>query len=277
MLRKGFDSNGYGQLRWVILLLAIAVILPTVCLLWFMSQAVQNVQLAARQKLIMLYQEKLDRTSQAINQSWAKRFESLDGLVDPDLPSKLVKGLLKAQQHSVIVYNEDGRRIFPLLSSDVTLPVDPAEEFRDAWRLEFAEKKLTEAIRLYEETTQSDKPYVRVASLIGKARCLTKLGNSDQAIEVYHKVAFCAEEATCDTATLMLIANTRLWLAELTKPTLKNGELFTAPAFQNTLSKLLQIIQRQNEAGAVLPLDRSVFLAQKSLKLFEDIGSLTPE
>ncbi len=126
MLRKGFESSAYGQLRWVILLLAIAVILPTVCLLWFMNQAVNNVQLAARQKLITLYQEKLDRTSQMINQSWSKRFEALDGLVDQNSPSALLEGLLKAHQHSVIVYNEDGRRIFPLLSSDVTLPVDPS-------------------------------------------------------------------------------------------------------------------------------------------------------
>ncbi len=41
-----------NQLRWVILLLAIAVILPTVCLLWFMTQAVKNERLAFRQKLI---------------------------------------------------------------------------------------------------------------------------------------------------------------------------------------------------------------------------------
>ena len=44
-----------NQLRWVILLLAAAVILPTVCLLWFMNQAVKNERLAVRQKLVNLY------------------------------------------------------------------------------------------------------------------------------------------------------------------------------------------------------------------------------
>ncbi len=87
MLRRGLNNNAHGQLRWVILLLAVAVILPTVCLLWFMSQAVKNVQLAARQRLITLYQEKLDRASQAINQSWLEQFEELDTQVDQDLPS----------------------------------------------------------------------------------------------------------------------------------------------------------------------------------------------
>jgi signal transduction histidine kinase len=270
MPSKRLNSSGYGQLRWVILLLAIAVILPTVCLLWFMSQAVKNVQLAARQKLITLYEEKLATASQEKNQSWSQQFEELDKLVDQNLPSDVFDNLFEARYHSVIVYDEDGRRIYPLISSDVNVPVDPAEQFRDAWRLEFAEQKLTEAIKLYEEKTQSNNTYVRLSALIGKARCLSKLGNSDQAVEVYKKVAFSPDEATCDTATLMLIANTRLLLAELVKPTLKKPETLetlTYPVFREELSKLLQIIRGQNEAGAVLPLDRSIFLAHRSIEL----------
>ena len=270
MLRKGLDSNGYGQLRWVILLLAIAVILPTVCLLWFMSQAVKNVQLAARQKLITLYEDKLTKASQEENQSWSQQFERLDKLVDQNLPSELFDNLFKARHLSVIIYDEDGRRIYPLISADVNVPVDPAEQFREAWRLEFAEQRLIEAIRLYEIESQLDNTYVRLSALIGKARCLAKLGSSDQAVEVYKKVAFCPEEATCDTATLMLIANTRLLLAELRKPTLKKPETLetlTYPVFRDELSKLLQIIRGQNEAGAVLPLDQSIFLAHRSIEL----------
>ncbi|MEA3224397.1 MAG: ATP-binding protein [Planctomycetota bacterium] len=275
MLRKRFSSNGYGQLRWVILLLAIAVILPTVCLLWFMNQAVKNVQLAARQKLITLYEEKLATASQDENQSWSEQFEGLDKLVDQNLPSEFFDNLFEARHHPVIVYDEDGRRIYPLISADVNVPVDPAEQFRDAWRLEFAEQKLTEAIKLYEEETQSNNTYVRLSALIGKARCLTKLGSSDQAVEVYKKVAFCPEEATCDTATLMLIANTRLLLAELVKLTLEKHETLTYPVFQEELSKLLQIIRGQNEAGTVLPLDRSIFLAYRFIEFAGGAGSLT--
>ncbi|MHC4752947.1 MAG: sensor histidine kinase [Planctomycetota bacterium] len=270
MLSKRLNISGYGQLRWVILLLAVAVILPTVCLLWFMSQAVKNVQLAARQKLITLYEERLDKASQETNQSWSEQFEELDKLVDRNLPSDICDNLFKAHCHSVIVYDEDGKRNYPLITADVSVLVDLAEEFRGAWRLEFAEQRLTEAIKLYEEKAQSSDTYVRLSALIGKARCLTKLGSSDRAVEVYKKVAFSDEEATCDTATLMLIANTRLLLVELVKPTLKKPETLetlTYPVFREELSKLLQIIRGQNEAGAVLPLDRSIFLAHRSIEL----------
>ena len=50
-----------NQLRWVILLLAAAVILPTVCLLWFMNQAVKNERLAVRQRLTDFYTTRVNR------------------------------------------------------------------------------------------------------------------------------------------------------------------------------------------------------------------------
>ena len=59
MVGRFGQNKGTNQLRWVILLLAIAVILPTVCLLWFMTQAVKNERLAVRQKLINLCTDRI--------------------------------------------------------------------------------------------------------------------------------------------------------------------------------------------------------------------------
>lgn len=50
-----------NPLRWVLLLLIAAVIVPTVCLLWFMNQAVRNERLAVQQKLIDVYSKKAQR------------------------------------------------------------------------------------------------------------------------------------------------------------------------------------------------------------------------
>ena len=81
MSRSLQQSNSKSQLRWVILLLAIAVILPTVCLLWFMTQAVRNERLAVRQKLIDIYQEKAKPLIQHLQQSRLKfeqRIQQID-------------------------------------------------------------------------------------------------------------------------------------------------------------------------------------------------------
>ena len=78
----------------------------------------------------------------------------------------------------------------------------------------------------------------------------------------------------------MLIANTRLLLAELLEPTLKRPETpetLTYPAFREELAKLLQIIGGQNEAGAILPLDRSIFLAHRAIELAEAADTVYSE
>ena len=266
MKSRRMIHTGYGQMRWVVLLLAIAVILPTVCLLWFMSQAVKNVQLAARQKLITVYEDKLTTASRETNDSWSTPFEQLDRLIDQNTPSETFSELFKADCYSVIVYDKQGRRLYPLISADVNTPVEPAEEFIDAWQMEFAEREFAEAAKLYEQKAGSNDTYLRLSALIGKARCLAKLGNQEQAVETYRKVAFSSEENTCDSAALTLIANARLLLLELTKSNLQERELdypTRAHLLREPLSKLLAIIGKQNEAGAVLPLDQSLFLTRK--------------
>ncbi len=280
MLRKRLNSSGYGQLRWVILLLAVAVILPTVCLLWFMSQAVKNVQLAARQKLMAVYEDKLADASRETNKSWAKELERVDKLIDQNLPSDVFDSLSKAQEYSVIVYDENGRRFYPLISADVKLPIDPAEEFAQAWALEFAQQSFTEAAKLYEEKAQSNNDYVRFSALIGWSRCLAKLGDTQHAIEACKKVAFSPEEERCDTAPLMLIANARLLLAQLLKPEPEKDQspLKDHQSFQDALAMLRKVVGRQNMASSFLhldqnmpssflPLDQSVFLAHRALDL----------
>src|SRR5664280_390362 len=44
---------------WLMLLLLLAALLPSVCLLWFMNQAVHNERLAVRQKLTDAYRANL--------------------------------------------------------------------------------------------------------------------------------------------------------------------------------------------------------------------------
>jgi len=253
------------------LLLAVAVILPTVCLLWFMTQAVKNVQLAARQQLITVYEDKLTKASRETNDSWSTQFEQLDRLIDQNTPSETFSELFKANYYSVIIYDEQGRRLYPLISSDVNTPVEAAEEFSDAWEMEFADREFSKAAKLYEQKADSNDTYLRLSALIGKARCLAKLGNQEQAVETYRKVALSSEEKNCDSAALTLIANARLLLLELTKSNLQERESeysIREHLLREPLSKLLTIIGKQNEAGAVLPLDQSLFL---TLKISENL------
>ena len=48
-------GGGRPNGSWLMLLLLLAVLVPSVCLLWFMNQAVRNERLAVRQKLAEAY------------------------------------------------------------------------------------------------------------------------------------------------------------------------------------------------------------------------------
>ena len=76
---NGFIT-GRNQLQWVVLLLAAAVVLPTVALLWFMSRVVANERLVAREKLAALYQDRLIDAAAETEALCAERVKALDGI-----------------------------------------------------------------------------------------------------------------------------------------------------------------------------------------------------
>ena len=69
---------GYDRMRWVVLLLAVAVILPTVCLLWFMNQAVKNEHLAVKQKLTDAFNQQLEIIRRRIDDLWTVQITELE-------------------------------------------------------------------------------------------------------------------------------------------------------------------------------------------------------
>ena len=80
MRGKAKIGSGHNQMRWVVLLLTAVVILPTLGLLWFISQAVSNERFAVRQKLITIYKERLGKTLRRPDKRLSKYYELLDDL-----------------------------------------------------------------------------------------------------------------------------------------------------------------------------------------------------
>ena len=276
-MNKRIKTGGNpGQLGWVILLLAIAVILPTVCLLWFMSKAVKNVQLAAQQMLINTYEEELGQATQEIDNVWQENLKLLDERAANKKAFEIFRNLTDLGYDGALVYDELGGRIYPVLINDIEKPVEPATIFGDAWQAEFAEHNYKKAARLYERHAKSDDSYVRFAALIAQSRSLLKTGGGDElrrAAEVCKKVALSPEENDCDTSTLMLIANSRLLLAKLTD-LVEGGN---SPEFWQVCLKLLEIIDKENEAGAFLPSEQRVLLARKILQIYRTSEFLKPQ
>ncbi len=249
-------------MRWVVLLLAVAVILPTVGLLWFISQVVNNERLAVRQKLTTVYKEQLEKSLHQADTRLSKYYELLDNkefLIHP-----YQKKLLALGQNNfagLVLYNDKGRRIYPLLSSEIAADIE-SSEFKDAWEFEFVERRFAQAAEIYASKVVDTDQRVRLAALIGQSRCLEKLGKTEEAVAVCKEAAFSPSEQTASSDVLVLIGNARLLLLNLTKDQPAYHELFT-----RTVEQLIFMLYSVNKAGFALPADHNLFLAQALSKM----------
>src|SRR5215471_10468270 len=67
---------------WLTLLLLLAVLVPSVCLLWFMNQAVHNERLAVQQKLMDAYRLNLGLARDELASRWTEASANLDLLAE---------------------------------------------------------------------------------------------------------------------------------------------------------------------------------------------------
>ncbi len=282
---KGKPGVDRDRMRWVVLLLAVAVILPTVCLLWFMSQAVKNERLVVRQKLVTLYQDKLSETIQKTNKRWSGNCMFLDTGTPTTHPyEKFISAVDKNCCDGMIIYDKTGKRIYPSLATGQDSITKPSNIFSDAWEMEFIQRDFLQAARLYEQNAQRgadliqiaasigerlygqktkfSPDYIHLAALIGKSRCMVKLDRIDEAIETCKQVAFSPLDQTGDTSLLVLIADARLLLMSFIKSNAKYHALY-----EETFRKLTAMVFTTNQAGHMLPTDHNLFLAQKAFEI----------
>ena len=262
------------------MLLAIAVILPTVCLLWFMSQAIKNVKLAARQELIDSYQNQLEQVRERVDTVWSSQVKWIHIKLEepiPDVADHLVR-TNAASADGVVIYNAEGNCIYPTRWVDEGDYDELSELYEEAWRLEFAEKNAAKALKVYEEiATKATGAIHRRKLLLLQARCMKKLGQLDKAI------ALCVDargNGHGDKGEKAYIrATAKLLLTELRKEKdLKNKD--NRWRYYVELRGLLSTVNNYNTGSGTLldiPSDQKVFLAKRALELLRNSGEYKPE
>ena len=279
-------NTGYGQFRWAVLLLIVAVILPTVCLLWFMSEAVKNERLVIRQKLVLFHKNELEETARRLETAWSQRcrlFEQDDPVGPYEI---LVSAASQDGYDALLIYDDSGQRLYPVLSTDTGGVGGPSAALADAWQLEFVEQDYAQAAERYEQHVLSTSGYrKRLAALVGKgpalddrglldaligqSRSLAKLGRTNEAINVCRQAAFSPLADTGDSEILSRIADARLLLLHW----MQNRAQY-ADRFEETFGKLLAMLYTSNEAGVALKADQNLFIAQRTLGLAQESPAL---
>ena len=245
-------------------LLAIAVVLPTVSLLWFMSRVVANERLVVRQKLAALYQDKLaDATArtEALSTVW---LAGLDKIKPATNPYSIFRRLVREGNfQGVVVWDADGSLVYPQ-SADVAGNGVPSDSpLADAGQQEFAKEQYAEAAQLYDRFSADGDPRVAIAAMAGKSRCLSKLGRLDEAIEECQKAAFAQLPNSADPALRLTLENARLLLLSLLK---QSGQSpLHAEILHRTIGALSSDLYNADGDQALLPANQNLFIAKKVL------------
>jgi hypothetical protein len=64
----------------VLLMLLLGILLPTACVLWFMTQAMNNEQLALQQRSLELYRGQLKLVTDEFNGQWQRNVRQIEDM-----------------------------------------------------------------------------------------------------------------------------------------------------------------------------------------------------
>ena len=252
------------------MLLSIAVILPTVCLLWFMTQAVRNERLAVKQKLTNAYEQRLGTLGERMDGLWATRIDSVRRTAEAELePVEMFAALVDDGPDgcdSVVIYDSSGRAVYPF-TGDSKNPDEFPEEFNKAWAAEFTENDFARAIRLYEQIAASHyDDYVGYSALMGKVRCLRKSSRIDEAIALCREVAYGRTPETMSLSSVSLIARARVLLVELKSQTADGAALSD---LQELIGSAINYSPGSESGFLLMPSQTRVFFLRKAIEIVE--------
>ena len=143
---------GRTERQWpILLLLFIAVVLPTGSVLWFMTLAMHNERLAVRQKLTAVYQSQLTAIKVGLRDHWSEKSAALGSMrAEAPAPSIFEDIVLSGVADSVIVYDSSGSVRYPSRPAPpIGNGIDGVPEWREAWALEFSRADPTAAAGVY--------------------------------------------------------------------------------------------------------------------------------
>jgi signal transduction histidine kinase len=274
--RKFVAKTDTHQLRWVVLLLSMAIILPTVCLLWFMTQVMKNERLAVRGKLTDVYEQRLETLSKRVDERWLTRINVLGQQVAAKRqPVEIFERLVGKDNQvdglkicdAIIIFDSTGKLLYPL-TGDGKPQAELSDEFNKAWEVEFTEGDFARAIRLFEQIAESlVDDYTRYSALMGKVRCLKKLGEIEQAVALCERIAYKQPSENMSQSAAALIARARILLVNLKNET-KEG--LTRSDLQNLISSVVNYAPGGGYTFLPMPSDTRVFLLRKAVEIVEE-------
>ena len=257
-----FNNTGLYQKRrtWVLIgMLMLVVIIPTVCLLWFASEAVRNERMAVRQRLTEHYQSQLESLPLELQAFWEKKVDNLSS-IDPGMSpgerfNKIVENGLA---DSVILYDSKGDLLHPC---EVEPPDIGSVDFVGVERMEFRKKEYLAAAELYADiAVKTMDTNLKARARQRQVRCLIKAGEKDDAVSIAVGLWNNPEyNEARDNMGRLIVPDAQLFVLQSVKE--------SSPIFQNVLENLISRVK--DYCPPVMPSSQRLFLMEE-LKVIDN-------
>lgn len=181
-------GTGVGMGLWPVLgLLLLAILAPTACLLWFLTEAVRNENMAVRQKLSDVYDVQLRRVLPVIQRLWDEKAHSITTAGKPAAAGEDFAALVRTGvADSYLLFDASGRLIYPTESQASDLPdATMSDAMAAAEELEYARNEPDAAAAAYDDiiATTGDID-LRAKAIQARIRCLAKGGRKPEALRI---------------------------------------------------------------------------------------------
>ena len=185
-----FSNIGLYQKRrmWILTgMMMLVVIIPTACLLWFVSEAVRNERMAVRQKLTDMYKSQIENLPPLIQNYWKQKIDNISATSPGISQAERFKKMIEAGiADSIIIYGKEDDLLYPV-EAEALLPDygSLADKWKNAEYLEFREKSFLSAAGEYAEIEKaSDNINISGMAFQGRLRCYIKAGKKDEALNL---------------------------------------------------------------------------------------------
>ncbi len=166
---------------WLTLLLLGVVLVPSISLLWFVNQAVQNERLAVRQKFVEAYRGYLVLAQERLQSHWRQYAGQLATLAEKQsAPALFAQQIQQGSADAVVCFDLNGKVIYPDFAPPPVIETSNAEwtrlknlEARDPNAAAGAYARFAE---------QSADPNLAARALQAQARCLLRTDHAAAAI-----------------------------------------------------------------------------------------------
>jgi signal transduction histidine kinase len=228
------------ELLPILLLLLVAVIVPTVCVLWFMGQAMRNERLAVHQKLTEIYRDEIGKLQRQIQSDWNHRFAALASAAKKEKQyggGQIFLNVLQTAESAVIYYNSEHVRYPRIDFYPAAFPEQKIAPWLEAEALEFEKNEPVPAAAAFSQIArETSDPTLAARAYLSQARCLAKANKRPEAIAILtQELAKPIYANTTDTTGRFIVPNALFFALQLEIESLNHSSL---PDTQPNLSKL---------------------------------------